>query len=68
MARTTRSASGKADGGIDEGSPEALGVLALVNDPAETAATLKAGAAHHDPGRRQHRQPPRRRRRTAGTA
>jgi phosphatidylserine/phosphatidylglycerophosphate/cardiolipin synthase-like enzyme len=36
--------SGKADGGIDEGSPEALGVLALVNDPAETAATLKAGA------------------------
>jgi phosphatidylserine/phosphatidylglycerophosphate/cardiolipin synthase-like enzyme len=36
--------SGKADGGIDEGSPEALGVLALVNDPAETAKTLKAGA------------------------
>ena len=25
---------GKADGGIDEGSPEALAVLALVNDPA----------------------------------
>jgi phosphatidylserine/phosphatidylglycerophosphate/cardiolipin synthase-like enzyme len=36
--------SGKADGGIDEGSPEALGVLALVNDPGQTAATLKAGA------------------------
>jgi phosphatidylserine/phosphatidylglycerophosphate/cardiolipin synthase-like enzyme len=36
--------SGKADGGIDEGSPEALGVLRLVNDPAETAATLKSGA------------------------
>lgn len=36
--------SGKADGGIDEGSPEARGVLMLVNDPAETAATLKSGA------------------------
>jgi phosphatidylserine/phosphatidylglycerophosphate/cardiolipin synthase-like enzyme len=36
--------SGKADGGIDEGSPEALGVLRLVNDAAETAATLKSGA------------------------
>lgn len=36
--------SGKADGGIDEGSPEAAGVLRLVNDPAETSATLKAGA------------------------
>ena len=36
--------SGKADGGYDEGSPEALGVLMLVNDPAETAATLKSGA------------------------
>jgi phosphatidylserine/phosphatidylglycerophosphate/cardiolipin synthase-like enzyme len=36
--------SGKADGGIDEGSPEAIGVLRLVNDGAETAATLKAGA------------------------
>jgi phosphatidylserine/phosphatidylglycerophosphate/cardiolipin synthase-like enzyme len=36
--------SGKADGGIDEGSPEALGVLHLVNDAAETAATLKSGA------------------------
>src|SRR5262245_43779121 len=36
--------SGKADGGIDEGSPEAIGVLRLVNDPAETAATLKSGA------------------------
>jgi phosphatidylserine/phosphatidylglycerophosphate/cardiolipin synthase-like enzyme len=36
--------SGKADGGIDEGSPEALGVLKLVNDGAETAATLKSGA------------------------
>ncbi len=37
-------AGGKADGGIDEGSPEALGVLALVNDPALTAARLKADA------------------------
>jgi phosphatidylserine/phosphatidylglycerophosphate/cardiolipin synthase-like enzyme len=36
--------SGKADGGIDEGSPEALGVLRLVNDKTETAATLKSGA------------------------
>jgi phosphatidylserine/phosphatidylglycerophosphate/cardiolipin synthase-like enzyme len=36
--------SGKADGGIDEGSPEAIGVLLLVNDSAETAATLKSGA------------------------
>src|SRR6185503_12561957 len=36
--------SGKADGGIDEGSPEAIGVLQLVNDSAETAATLKSGA------------------------
>src|SRR5687767_4248086 len=36
--------SGKADGGIDEGSPEALAVLRLVNDTNETAATLKAGA------------------------
>jgi len=36
--------SGKADGGLDEGSPDALGVLALVNDPATTADSLKAGA------------------------
>lgn len=36
--------SGKADGGIDEGSPEALGVLRLVNDPAETASSLRSGA------------------------
>ncbi len=36
--------SGKADGGIDEGSPEALGVLRLVNDAAESAASLKSGA------------------------
>ena len=36
--------SGKADGGIDEGSPEALGVLRLVNDANETAASLKSGA------------------------
>jgi phosphatidylserine/phosphatidylglycerophosphate/cardiolipin synthase-like enzyme len=36
--------SGKADGGIDEGSPEAVGVLRLVNDKTETAATLKSGA------------------------
>src|SRR5262245_14963110 len=37
-------ANGKADGGIEEGSPEAVGVLALVNDPAETATSLKAEA------------------------
>lgn len=36
--------SGKADGGIDEGSPEAIAVLAMVNDPANDAAALKAGA------------------------
>ncbi len=36
--------SGKADGGIDEGSPEAAGVLRLVNDRNETAASLKSGA------------------------
>ncbi len=36
--------SGKADGGIDEGSPEARGVLALVNDPSLTAAKLKTAA------------------------
>jgi len=36
--------SGKADGGIDEGSPEAIGVLALVNDATMTAAKLKADA------------------------
>ena len=36
--------SGKADGGIDEGSAEALGVLALVNDTSLTAAKLKAAA------------------------
>lgn len=36
--------SGKADGGIDEGSPEAAGVLRLVNDTAETATTLSSGA------------------------
>ncbi|HEU0033078.1 MAG TPA: phospholipase D-like domain-containing protein [Kofleriaceae bacterium] len=35
---------GKADGGIEEGSPEAIGVLALVNDPASTASALKSGA------------------------
>ncbi len=35
---------GKADGSIDEGSPEALGVLALVNDAAITSAKLKADA------------------------
>jgi phosphatidylserine/phosphatidylglycerophosphate/cardiolipin synthase-like enzyme len=35
---------GKADGGIAEGSPEAIGVLALVNDAAETAASLRSGA------------------------
>jgi phosphatidylserine/phosphatidylglycerophosphate/cardiolipin synthase-like enzyme len=36
--------SGKADGGYEEGSPEARGVLLLVNDASETAATLKSGA------------------------
>ncbi|MCX5741379.1 MAG: phosphatidylserine/phosphatidylglycerophosphate/cardiolipin synthase family protein, partial [Proteobacteria bacterium] len=36
--------SGKADGGIAEGSPEALGVLAAVNAPLLDIATLKAGA------------------------
>ncbi len=35
---------GKADGGMDEGSPEALGVLALVNDAAMTSAKLKSDA------------------------
>src|SRR5262245_34981650 len=36
--------SGQADGGFAEGSPEAIGVLRLVNDPTETAASLKSGA------------------------
>lgn len=36
--------SGKADGGLDEGSAEALGVLALVNDGTLTAPKLKAAA------------------------
>jgi len=36
--------SGKADGGLAEGTPDALGVLALVNDPARTASKLKADA------------------------
>jgi len=36
--------SGKADGGIEEGSPEALGVLSAVNAPLLDAAQLKAGA------------------------
>src|SRR5262245_37657172 len=36
--------SGKADGGFDEGSPEAVGVLRLVNDPTETAESLRGGA------------------------
>jgi len=36
--------TGKADGGIEEGSPEALGVLALVNDPAMSASALKSAA------------------------
>ena len=35
---------GKADGGIEDGSPEALGVLALVNDTSLTASKLKAAA------------------------
>ncbi|HEY5935867.1 MAG TPA: phospholipase D-like domain-containing protein [Kofleriaceae bacterium] len=36
--------NGKADGGFDEGSPEALGVLAMVNDSSTTASSLKSGA------------------------
>lgn len=36
--------NGKADGGFDEGSPEALGVLAMVNDTSTTASSLKSGA------------------------
>jgi phosphatidylserine/phosphatidylglycerophosphate/cardiolipin synthase-like enzyme len=36
--------NGKADGGIDEGSPEALGVLALVNDKTMSASKLKSAA------------------------
>jgi phosphatidylserine/phosphatidylglycerophosphate/cardiolipin synthase-like enzyme len=36
--------AGKADGGLDEGSPEALAVLAMVNDPTITSAALKSGA------------------------
>ncbi|MGE3544980.1 MAG: phospholipase D-like domain-containing protein [Kofleriaceae bacterium] len=36
--------TGKADGGIAEGSPEALGVLALVNDPATAVAVLDVDA------------------------
>ncbi len=36
--------TGKADGGLEEGSPEALGVLALVNDQTLDAAALKAAA------------------------
>jgi phosphatidylserine/phosphatidylglycerophosphate/cardiolipin synthase-like enzyme len=35
---------GKADGGLDEGSTEARGVLALVNDPAVDADELDLGA------------------------
>jgi phosphatidylserine/phosphatidylglycerophosphate/cardiolipin synthase-like enzyme len=35
---------GKADGGIEEGSPEALGVLALVNDRSLGASGLKTAA------------------------
>jgi phosphatidylserine/phosphatidylglycerophosphate/cardiolipin synthase-like enzyme len=35
---------GKADGGIDEGTPEALGVLALVNTATETASKLRSDA------------------------
>ena len=35
---------GKADGGIEDGSPEALGVLALVNDKSMSAAKLKSAA------------------------
>ncbi|MDQ3297708.1 MAG: phospholipase D-like domain-containing protein [Myxococcota bacterium] len=36
--------SGKADGGFDEGSPEALGVLSLVNDPSIAALELRSAA------------------------
>lgn len=36
--------NGKADGGIDEGSPEALGVLALVNDKTMSASGLRSAA------------------------
>jgi phosphatidylserine/phosphatidylglycerophosphate/cardiolipin synthase-like enzyme len=36
--------NGKADGGFEEGSPEALGVLAMVNDSSTTASSLKSGA------------------------
>ncbi|MEJ7600247.1 MAG: phospholipase D-like domain-containing protein [Kofleriaceae bacterium] len=35
---------GKADGGFAEGSVEALGVLAMVNDAGTTASSLKSGA------------------------
>lgn len=35
---------GKADGGLEDGSPEALGVLALVNDGALSADDLRGGA------------------------
>ncbi|HEU5060485.1 MAG TPA: phospholipase D-like domain-containing protein [Kofleriaceae bacterium] len=38
---------GKSDGGIDEGSPEALAVLALVNDPAVDVAELDDDAGLH---------------------
>ena len=38
---------GKADGGIDEGSPEALAVLALVNDRSVDARELDIDAALH---------------------
>lgn len=36
--------SGKADGGLEEGSADALGLLALVNDPTTTASALRSGA------------------------
>lgn len=39
--------SGKADGAIEEGSPEALAVLALVNDPAITFELLDDDAQLH---------------------
>ena len=35
---------GKADGGVEEGSPEALGVLAFVNDQTLDGAAIKAAA------------------------
>ena len=54
---------GKTDGGIDEGSPEALGVLALVNDTAVDSRRARRRRRAHATARQEHRRPPRRRRR-----